>query len=164
MSRNDQRAVELVSVSPSGRLLHVLELDRDGKHCCEGRVGWPEEVTSRPAVPIRPGGAPEHVLTPRPLITEICRATSDFRTLRFSSGVRSGIHPHIRNRRTLRNTLRARAHRALLSTRMTRASCRAWRTYWRSRSSARVRRTASSGRAISICSPAANRHLFHDRS
>jgi diguanylate cyclase (GGDEF)-like protein/PAS domain S-box-containing protein len=89
-----KRAVELVSVSLKADYCTVLELDKSGRHLLlKAASGWPDELKSRPAVPIRPGGRLEFVLSHRePLIIEDLPKDDRFPDsplLRL--GVRSGI-------------------------------------------------------------------------
>jgi len=89
-----KRAVELVSVSLSADYCTVLELDRSGKHLLmKAASGWPEDLKARTAVPIRPGGRLEHVLSHRePLIIEDLPTDDRFpESPLLKLGVRSGI-------------------------------------------------------------------------
>ncbi|HZT64035.1 MAG TPA: EAL domain-containing protein [Burkholderiales bacterium] len=89
-----KRAVELVSVSLKADYCTVLELDKDGKHLLlKTASGWPEELKSRPAVPIRPGGRLEFVLSRRePLIIDDLPKDERFpESPLLKLGVRSGI-------------------------------------------------------------------------
>ena len=90
-----KRAVELISVSLRADYCSVLELDRDGKQLLmKATSGWPEDLRTRAAVPVRSGGRLEFVLSHRePLIIDDLSAD-----LRFPEsppmrklGVRSGI-------------------------------------------------------------------------
>ena len=90
-----KRAVELVSVSLNADYCSVLELDRDGKQLLlKATSGWPEELKSRTAIPVRPGGRLEYVLSHRePLIIDDLSTDTRFPEsppLR-KLGVRSGI-------------------------------------------------------------------------
>src|SRR5262245_13996970 len=90
-----KRAVELISVSLNADFCSVLELDRDGKQLLpKASSGWPEELRSRDAVAIRPGGRLEYVLSHRePLIIDDLTTDTRFPEsppLR-KLGVRSGI-------------------------------------------------------------------------
>ena len=89
-----KRAVELVSVALKADYCTVLELDRDGKQLLlKAASGWPEELQSRPAVPIRPGGRLEFVLSRRePLIIDDLPKDERFpESPLLKLGVRSGI-------------------------------------------------------------------------
>ncbi|HKW37297.1 MAG TPA: EAL domain-containing protein [Burkholderiales bacterium] len=89
-----KRAVELVSVSLEADYCTVLELDKDGRHLLlKAASGWPEEMKARPAVPIRPGGRLEFVLSHRePLIIEDLPKDERFpESPLLKIGVRSGI-------------------------------------------------------------------------
>jgi diguanylate cyclase (GGDEF)-like protein/PAS domain S-box-containing protein len=89
-----KRAVELVSVSLKADFCSVLELDRSGKHLImKASSGWPEELTSRGAVPIRPGGRLEYVVSHRePLVIEDLPKDTRFPdSPLLKVGVRSGI-------------------------------------------------------------------------
>jgi diguanylate cyclase (GGDEF)-like protein/PAS domain S-box-containing protein len=89
-----KRAVELVSVSLKADYCTVLELDKDGKQLLMNAAsGWPEELKARRAVPIRPGGRLEFVLSHRePLIIEDLPSDERFPdSPLLKLGVRSGI-------------------------------------------------------------------------
>jgi diguanylate cyclase (GGDEF)-like protein/PAS domain S-box-containing protein len=89
-----KRAVELVSVSLTADYCTVLELEADGKHLLlKAASGWPEDLKSRAAVPIRPGGRLEFVLSHRePLIIDDLPNDERFpESPLLKLGVRSGI-------------------------------------------------------------------------
>ncbi|HUL91661.1 MAG TPA: EAL domain-containing protein [Burkholderiales bacterium] len=89
-----KRAVELVSVALKADYCTVLELDRGGKQLLlKATSGWPEELKSRQAMPIHPGGRVEFVLSHRePLIVDDLRKESRFpESTLLKFGVRSGI-------------------------------------------------------------------------
>ena len=89
-----KRAVELVSVALKADYCTVLELDREGKQLLlKAAAGWPEELKLRPAVPIRPGGRLEFVLSHRePLIIDDLPKDGRFpESPLLKLGVRSGI-------------------------------------------------------------------------
>jgi diguanylate cyclase (GGDEF)-like protein/PAS domain S-box-containing protein len=89
-----KRAVELVSVSLKADYCTVLELDKSGRHLLlKAASGWPEEMKARPAVPIRPGGRLEFVLSHRePLIIDDLPKDDRFpESPLLKLGVRSGI-------------------------------------------------------------------------
>ena len=89
-----KRAVELVSVALKADYCTVLELDREGKQLLlRATAGWPEELKLRPAVPIRPGGRLEFVLSHRePLIINDLPKDGRFpESPLLKLGVRSGI-------------------------------------------------------------------------
>ncbi|HET7766102.1 MAG TPA: diguanylate cyclase, partial [Burkholderiales bacterium] len=89
-----KRAVELVSVSLKADYCTVLELDRSGKHLLlKAASGWPEDMKTRPAVAIRPGGRLEYVLSHRePLIIDDLPKDERFpESPLLKLGVRSGI-------------------------------------------------------------------------
>jgi diguanylate cyclase (GGDEF)-like protein/PAS domain S-box-containing protein len=89
-----KRAVELVSVALKADYCTVLELDREGKQLLlRATAGWPEELKLRPAVPIRPGGRLEFVLSHRePLIIDDLPKDGRFpESPLLKLGVRSGI-------------------------------------------------------------------------
>src|ERR1700704_4121494 len=89
-----KRAVELVSVALKADYCTVLELERDGKHLLlKAASGWPEDLKSRAAVPIRPGGRLEFVLSHRePLIIDDLQNDERFpESPLLKLGVRSGI-------------------------------------------------------------------------
>jgi diguanylate cyclase (GGDEF)-like protein/PAS domain S-box-containing protein len=89
-----KRAVELISVALKADYCTVLELDRDGKQLLlRAAAGWPEELKSRPAVRIRPGGRLEFVLSHRePLIIDDLPKDERFpESPLLKLGVRSGI-------------------------------------------------------------------------
>jgi diguanylate cyclase (GGDEF)-like protein/PAS domain S-box-containing protein len=89
-----KRAVELVSVALKSDYCTVLELDREGRQLLmKATAGWPEELKSSPAVPIRPGGRLEYVLSHRePLIIDDLPKDGRFPdSPLLKLGVRSGI-------------------------------------------------------------------------